>query len=214
MDFNKIFSLDWGFSMLRWILAAVCGYLFGSISSAVLLSRGLFREDVRSMGSGNAGATNMARVYGMLPGILAFFCDALKTVAAMGLGWLLDGSLGMSIGGVACLIGHCWPVFFQMRGGKGVSVGAVVALMIDWRILLLLVVIFFVVFAITKVVSICSIAVAVVLPVAALLLPQPLPEQLLAIFAGLLVIWQHRTNILRLIRGEEKKFVPKSRKKE
>ena len=200
--------------MLRWIIAAVCGYLFGSISSAVLLSRGLFREDVRAMGSGNAGATNMARVYGMLPGILAFFCDALKTVAAMGLGWLLDGSLGMSIGGAACVIGHCWPVFFQLRGGKGVSVGAVVALMIDWRILLLLVVIFFGTFALTKVVSVCSLAVAVVLPIAALLFRQPLPEALLAIFTGLVVIWQHRSNILRLIRGEEKKFVPKSREKE
>ena len=200
--------------MLRWIIAAVCGYLFGSISSAVLLSRGLFREDVRAMGSGNAGATNMARVYGMLPGILAFFCDALKTVAAMGLGWLLDGNLGMSVGGAACVIGHCWPVFFQLRGGKGVSVGAVVALMIDWRILLLLVVIFFGTFALTKVVSVCSLAVAVVLPIAALLLRQPLPEALLAIFTGLVVIWQHRSNILRLIRGEEKKFVPKSREKE
>jgi len=199
--------------ILKYVLLVIGSYLIGSVNFSIIMSR-LLGGDVRGEGSGNAGATNMARVYGMLPGILAFFCDALKTVAAMGLGWLLDGSLGMSIGGVACLIGHCWPVFFQMRGGKGVSVGAVVALMIDWRILLLLVVIFFVVFAITKVVSICSIAVAVVLPVAALLLPQPLPEQLLAIFAGLLVIWQHRTNILRLIRGEEKKFVPKSRKKE
>ena len=195
-----------------WILIAVCGYLFGSISSAVLISKKLFREDVRTMGSGNAGATNMARVYGMLPGFLAFLCDAAKTIAAMGLGWLLDGSLGMSIGGAACVIGHCWPVFFQMRGGKGVSVGAVVALMIDWRIFLLLVVIFFGTFALTKIVSVCSITVAVVLPVAAALLHQPAPELLLAIFTGALVVFQHRTNIRRLFRGEEKKFTPKSRK--
>ena len=194
-----------------WILIAVCGYLFGSISSAVLLSKKLFREDVRAKGSGNAGATNMARVYGMLPGLLAFFCDAAKTVAAMGLGLLLDGSLGMSIGGIACVIGHCWPVFFQLKGGKGVSVGAMVALMIDWRIFLLLLVIFFGTFALTKIVSVCSLAVAVVLPVAAIVLQQPVPEVVLAIFTGALVIFQHRSNVGRLLRGEEKKFAPKSK---
>ena len=181
-----------------WILIAVCGYLFGSISSAVLISKKLFREDVRTMGSGNAGATNMARVYGMLPGLLAFFCDAAKTVAAMGLGLLLDGSLGMSIGGIACVIGHCWPVFFQLKGGKGVSVGAMVALMIDWRIFLLLLVIFFGTFALTKIVSVCSLTVAVVLPVAAIVLQQPVPEMALAIFTGALVIFQHRSNVGRL----------------
>lgn len=200
--------------MIRWILIAVCGYLFGSVSSAVLISKLMFREDVRASGSGNAGATNMARVYGMVPGLMAFFFDAVKTVMAMGLGQLLDGSLGMSVGGIACVVGHCWPVFFQFRGGKGVSVGAVVALMIDWRVFLLLVVIFFGTYALSRIVSVCSLVVAVVLPVASILLKQSAPEITLALFTCAVVLWQHRSNILRLIRGEEKKFAPKSRKKE
>lgn len=196
--------------MVRYILIAVCGYLFGSISSAVLLSKKLFHEDVRAKGSGNAGATNMARVYGMTAGLMAFLCDAAKTAAAMLLGlWLHDG-YGMMVGGIACVIGHCWPAFFQLRGGKGVSVGAMIALLIDWRILLILLVFFFGTFLTTHIVSICSVVVAVVLPVAAILLGQPLPDCILAVVTGLLVIFQHRSNIRRLLRGEEKRFSPKS----
>lgn len=196
--------------MIRYILIAVGAYLLGSISSAVLLSKKLYHEDVRSKGSGNAGATNMARVFGMVPGILAFLCDAAKTAAAMLLGLWLQGSEGMAVGGIACVIGHCWPVFFQMHGGKGVSVGAMVALMIDWRILLVLVAAFFITFYFVRIVSVCSIVVAVILPVAAILLGQPLPECILAVFTGLLVLFQHRENVGRLLRGEEKKFAPKS----
>jgi len=196
--------------MFRYILIAVLGYLFGSISSAVLLSRKLFHEDVRAMGSGNAGATNMARVFGMLPGLLAFVGDAAKTAAAMLLGRWLGGLEGMAVGGIACVIGHCWPVFFQMRGGKGVSVGAMVALMIDWRILLILLAAFFLTFYLTRIVSVCSIVVAVILPVASILMQQPVPESVLAVVTGLLVLFQHRTNLVRLFKGEERKFSPKS----
>lgn len=196
--------------MLRYILIAIFGYLFGSISSAVLLSKKIFHEDVRTMGSGNAGATNMARVFGMLPGILAFLCDAAKTAIATLLGLWLGGPEGLAVGGIACVVGHCWPVFFQMRGGKGVSVGAMIALMVDWRILLILVAAFFITFFLTRIVSVCSIVVAVILPVASILMKQPLPDCILAAATGLLVLFQHRSNIVRLLRGEEKKFSPKS----
>ena len=75
-------------------------------------------------GSGNAGATNMARVYGMKAGIATFMLDAVKTAAAMLIGAAIGGEAGKALAGAACIVGHCWPVYFSFRGGKGVSVGA------------------------------------------------------------------------------------------
>jgi len=202
---------DIGFMILRYILITVAAYLLGSVSSAVLISKKLFREDVRSKGSGNAGATNMARVFGMLPGILALVCDAAKTAAAMGLGWWLAGEMGLSIAGVVCVVGHCWPVFFQFHGGKGVSVGAMVSALIDWRVFVVLLLVFALAFLLSRRVSVCSITVAVLLPVLAFVFAQPLPECIMAIIVGALVVYQHRGNIVRLLHGEEAKFTPKSK---
>ena len=106
--------------MLKYILLLAAGYLLGSISSAVILSRYLYKTDVRTLGSGNAGATNAARVYGMGMGLATLVCDGLKTAASMYLGLLLGGEVGFALAGAACVVGHCWPVFFRFRGGKGV----------------------------------------------------------------------------------------------
>lgn len=197
--------------MIPILLCALAGYLFGSISTSVLITKGMYKVDVRTKGSGNAGATNVARVFGMSAGLLTFLCDGLKTIASAVVGHLLAGQEGVAVAAAACVIGHCWPVFFGFRGGKGVSVGAIIALIVDWKVLLLLAIVFFSVFALTHIVSICSISVAILLPVGAFLLGQPLPDCLLALFTGLLVVFQHRSNIGRLIRGEESKFKPKSK---
>lgn len=188
------------------IVAAVISYLCGSISSSVLITKLVYHTDIRTQGSGNAGATNAARVFGMKAGVMTFLGDILKTVIPMMIFGYLFGSVGLAVSGACCLVGHCWPVYFGFRGGKGVSTGAMLALMIDWRIFLILVVIFFLVFAISHIVSLCSVTVAIVLPIAAWLLGVPTPELVLAVFAGLLVTFQHRANIGRLIRGEEKRF--------
>jgi glycerol-3-phosphate acyltransferase PlsY len=168
------------------------------------------------MGSGNAGATNAARVYGMGMGLGTLACDALKTTAAMYLGLWLGGETGFALAGAACLIGHCWPVFFRFRGGKGVSVGAIMSLLIDWRVFIGLLVVFFAVFALKRTVSLCSVTVAVLMPVLAVgfqLLTHDvgLPRCILAAFTGILVVWQHRSNLQRLARGEEAPFTPGKR---
>ena len=199
--------------ILKYILIVVCGYLLGSISSSVLISKGLYRMDIRTKGSGNAGATNMARIFGMASGLLTLGCDALKTVAAVFLGGWLAGSNGAALGGAACVIGHCWPVFFRFKGGKGVTVGAVVALMIDWRIFLILAATFFAVFLASQIVSLCSVTVAFLLPVLCFVFQIPTAQCILGVFTGLLVIFQHRSNIVRLLHGEEKKFRPGKRQK-
>ena len=197
--------------MIPFVLCILAGYLFGSISTSVLITKGMYKVDVRTKGSGNAGATNVARVFGMSAGILTFICDGMKTIASALVGHLLAGQEGVALAAAACVVGHCWPVFFGFRGGKGVSVGAVVALIVDWKVLLLLGIVFFSVFALTHIVSVCSISVAILLPVGAFLFGQPMPDCLLALFTGLLVVFQHRSNIGRLIRGEESKFKPKSK---
>ena len=192
----------------KYIAAAAAGYLLGSVSASVLLSKLAFRRDVRAEGSGNAGATNVARVFGMWAGVATLLADVGKTVLAILLGQWLAGDVGLCIAGIACILGHCWPVYFHFRGGKGVSVGAAVGLMIDWRVFVIIFLVFFVTFALCQIVSVCSMASAVALPVAACLLGVTTPKLVLAIVTGVLVIFMHRGNIQRLLHGAEAKFKP------
>ena len=201
-------------TVLRLAAAFVVAYLLGSISFAVLLSELLGKKDVRKYGSGNAGATNVARVLGMGSGLLTLLFDGLKTAASMLLGRLIGGESGFLIAGGACLLGHCFPVFFGFRGGKGVAVGAVIGLMMSWKFFLLLCVVFFLVFAISKRVSLCSIACCVAFPIFEYILGfRSVGEMALGIGAAACVIFMHRENIKRLIAGTEPKFKPKSKNK-
>ena len=198
--------------MVRLILAAIAGYLLGSVSVAVLLSKLVLHTDVRNQGSGNAGATNVARVFGMKAGLLTLLGDMGKTGLSGLVGWLLAGQTGLAVGCAACLVGHCWPVFFGFKGGKGVSVGACISLLLDWRFLLVLGVCFFLMFALTQRVSVCSISCALVFPFAYYFLnPGFSAAFYVCCLVCVLVIFMHRGNIRRLIRGEEPKFRPKSK---
>lgn len=197
---------------IRYLLIFVIGYLFGSFSVSVLISKFVLRDDVREHGSGNAGATNVARVFGMKAGLLTLAGDMLKTAAAGLLGLWLAGRTGLVVGCAGCLIGHCWPVFFRFRGGKGVAVAGAIALLLDWRLFLILAAVFFLVFALSKRVSLCSISAAVCYPIAYALLHRGMsPALWLCLLVCVLVIFMHRDNIRRLLRGEEPKFVPKSK---
>ncbi|MEA4965357.1 MAG: glycerol-3-phosphate 1-O-acyltransferase PlsY [Oscillospiraceae bacterium] len=198
--------------MLRYVLIVLVAYLLGSINSSVLVSKGLYRIDIRTRGSGNAGATNVARVFGMASGLLTFGGDILKTAAAMLTGRAIGGMTGFYVAGFACLVGHCYPAFFHLKGGKGVAVGAAMALLLDWRMFLCLLAAFLAVFLLTKMVSLCSIVAAALLPACCLLFGLPTLPCVLSAVAAVIVIWRHHGNIRRILRHEEKKFVPKSRK--
>lgn len=198
---------------ITYSIIALIGYLLGSISISVLISTYVLHNDVREHGSGNAGATNVARVFGMRAGVLTLLGDMLKTVAAGLFGLLLAGRMGLVIGCAGCVIGHSWPVFFKFRGGKGVAVSACIGLLLDWRFFVILFVVFFLVFFLTKRVSACSVVSALVYPFAYWLLhPGFNAEHCLCIFICVLVIFLHRSNIRRLLRGEEAKFQFKSKK--
>lgn len=192
----------------KYILVAFAGYMLGSLSMSIVLSRAVLGEDVRRKGSGNAGATNMARVYGLKAGVLTLGGDVLKASLSMLIGWLLLGDVGLALGGIASLVGHCFPVYYNFRGGKGVSVGAAVALAIDWRVFLSVVLVFALAAFLSKKVSFGSVCAAVTISIASLIFQVSAARLILAVFGMLLVVFQHRENIKRLINGTEPDFKP------
>lgn len=193
--------------MLCMFLAVLAGYLFGSVSVAVLLTRQYAQGDVRGHGSGNAGATNVARVYGLKAGLITLLGDMMKTAVSALIGWLLGGANGMAAGCAGCLIGHCWPVWFRFRGGKGVSVSACIALVLDWRVFLVIAATFAVAAVLSKRVSVGSMAAALVCPWSRLLLEGGADAVfwVCLLMAGV-VLALHGSNLRRLLRGEEPPF--------
>ena len=195
-------------------IVVVAGYLLGSLSISILLSKNLLGRDVRRHGSGNAGATNMARVFGMYAGLLTLAGDMLKAAAAMLLGFWLLGDTGMALGGVACLLGHCFPALHGFKGGKGVLVAGGAILAIQPILLPVLTVVFLLCLVPTGMVSLGSIAMAASYPVLTLiygLLKGFAADDLIvcvvgAAIMGGMVIWMHRANIQRIREGKEYRF--------
>lgn len=193
---------------VKYLLVALGSYLLGSVSLSIYLSKKMYGADVRSKGSGNAGATNMARVYGMMAGVLTLGADVLKAVAAMLGGYLLLGDVGLSLGGICCIVGHCFPVFHNFKGGKGVSVGGAISVMIDWRVGLLVVGLFLLMAVLSKKVSLGSICGALAAGIGPLIFGLSTPRIVLGIVAMLVVILRHAENIRRLVKGTEPDFKP------
>lgn len=219
---------------LVFLLALLISYLLGSINFAIIISGLFMHEDVRKHGSGNAGMTNVIRTAGKLPGVLTLIGDMLKGVAAVAIGrYLLFPYVHSALGGewtlpvygaflcgICCMLGHIFPVFFGFKGGKAVATTAGIALMLDWRILLTGLAIFLIVFLFTRIVSIGSILSAASVPVAAALYypifgtggdtaGSRLIITLLALVLAVIIIAKHKTNIVRLMHGEEKKLTSK-----
>ena len=191
----------------------VVAYLLGSIPFGLLLTKLFGGGDVRKTGSGNIGATNVARVAGPLPGILTLLLDAAKGAAAV---WLAarfsnESAAWMMIAALAALIGHCFPVWLRFRGGKGVATAAGVFLMLSPLALLGSVIVFVLVAAFWHYVSLASISAAASMPLLIYFLwaphhAPPLAVTFGALAAAILIIYKHDGNIQRLVEGEEPKF--------
>ncbi len=199
---------------IKCVILALLGYFLGSVSFSVILTKFKYKKDVREEGSGNAGATNVARSFGMSAGLFTLLCDVLKTVLPMLLGYYLLGDLGAAIGGLATVFGHCFPIYFGFKGGKGVSVAAAVALLSDWRLFLIAISVFLIVVLISKYVSLGSITAVSVYAILAFVpyFGMSIEKIVLGVATPLIVIFMHRANIKRLIKGEETKFRAKSKK--
>ena len=193
-------------SIPKILITVILSYLLGCLSLSIFLSKKVCGKDVRECGSGNAGATNMARVYGLKMGLLTLAADALKAVAAMVIGKCLLGDWGVCIAGCFCLIGHCFPAFHGFKGGKWVSVGAAIVFFIDWRAGLIAAAVFFIAAVLSKRVSLGSICAAVGIFVSSLLLSLSVPKVILALFTMITVVARHKENIKRLVKGKEPAF--------
>ena len=192
--------------ILKYVIVIVLGYLMGSVSMSIILSKLKLGGDVRGKGSGNAGATNMARVYGWKAGGITLAADMLKSIIPMLVGMFLLGDRGICAGGIAAMLGHCFPVFYNFKGGKGVSVLAAIACMIDWRVVVIPLAMFIIVALLTKKVSAGSLTAAVGVIITSIVFSVGIPKIILAVFGSLMVIIQHRSNIKRLINGTEPDF--------
>ena len=194
------------------IITAVIAYLLGNLNGAELISRLVAHEDVRTKGSGNAGLTNFTRNYGAASSIFVIAIDVGKAVAACLLGGLLLKGYGhymdgVALGGLFVILGHDFPALLGFKGGKGILSGVTVALMLDWRIGLTVFGIFLLAYALTKYVSLGSVLSSGAFgPIYALVHWGEgwFPIVVGFILSGLLV-WMHRGNIVRLIKGEERK---------
>lgn len=210
--------------------AALVSYLLGSISFAVLFSKLFAKKDVRDEGSGNAGMTNVLRTIGKLPAVLTLVCDLLKAIAAIFISrWVFSYlpfnemvNVGAYVGGIAVVIGHIYPVFFNFRGGKGVLTCAGVFLVLDWKLCLVSIAIFLIVTLLTGYVSLGSILSMAAAPISTLIVGLTLRADVLmtrtviwqtiflCIIAGI-SIFMHRSNIKRLLNGTENCFKKKKK---
>ena len=189
---------------------AVASYFLGCFNGAVIVSKYILRDDVRNHGSGNAGLTNFYRTFGGALTFVVILCDVLKAVFSVLLGvWLLsfiDPVFGRYWAGLFCLLGHMFPCMFHFKGGKGILSGGTIALMLDWRVALVVWGGFLVLSILTRYVSLGSCWAGASFPFATWFIYQSRMLTILAIVIGGLILWQHRGNIVRLIHGNENKF--------
>ena len=203
--------------VLPALLTAVIAYFCGCFNGAVIVSKYILRDDVRNHGSGNAGLTNFYRTFGGPLTLVVILTDVLKAIVAILFGvWIAkmivvgDGFTGVVLArywaGLFCLLGHMFPCMFHFKGGKGILSGGTIAIMMDWRIALVVWGGFLILAIITKWVSLGSIWAGASFPFSTWFVYHDLVLLLLAIFIGGLIVWKHRGNLGRILKGTESKF--------
>lgn len=207
--------------MAAYIIVAVIAYLLGSISFSVIISKKIAGFDVREKGSGNAGSTNVLRTVGKKAAVLTLICDVLKGVVAVLIATLvgkiwkeLDGALLVQLAGIFVIIGHTFPIFFKFKGGKGVATSLGVLLITNWQIGLICLVFALVLMALTQMVSVGSIGAAILYPVLTIFITQNYIVTgnyiISSIIIAVLVVFNHRSNVKRLLSGTENRINLKS----
>ncbi len=198
------------------ILCLLIGYVLGCIQSAFIIGRLVGKIDIRNYGSGNAGFTNTARVLGAKAGISVFFLDLFKVIVAYtvcsilfdGKGSFVDGSFlvpGM-YGGLGTVLGHNFPFYLKFRGGKGIACTLGLMLCVDWKVALITFVIGFVIFIAKMYISLASLAMALIYPILMILFGFETEPVVLMFILCILAYIKHKSNIERLIHGNENKF--------
>jgi glycerol-3-phosphate acyltransferase PlsY len=203
---------------MLWITTGIIiSYIIGSIPTAFIFGNLLKGIDIRNFGSGNIGATNAFRVLGKGAGFLVLILDALKGfIAVVFVGSLVVSNSGLFreeiqriILGISCICGHNWTIFLKFKGGKGIATSLGVLIGLSLKIaglkymLILTILTWFLIFAITRIVSISSVVAAISLPVYAVILKQSNALKYLSILLGCFVVLRHKSNLKRLLQGKE-----------
>ncbi len=211
--------------MATYIIMAVIAYLIGSVNFSVILSKKMAGFDIREKGSGNAGSTNMLRSVGKRAALLTLICDILKGVISISIA-ILFGKMGQAqginkellvqIAGVAVVVGHTYPIFFKLKGGKGVATSLGVLLMSNWQIGLICLVFALVLMALTRIVSLGSCGAAVLFPVLTLFINDNYTVLsfnktgsvyfIYSLILAIIVLYNHRKNIKRILDGTENRL--------
>lgn len=209
--------------ILPILSAVILAYLIGSISFAVIFTKLFIKTDVRDLGSGNAGTTNVMRVGGFWPGLLTFVFDAFKGFAACYIGKLIfdyvfttysvdwaNGIYGAFICGVACMLGHVFPIFFQFKGGKGIATSVGIFAVCCPIAIVIGLCAFALSMVLTRIVSLSSMIATVTVVTLTMVFYNEgaafLPQAIFTVIMGAIVVLKHSENIKRLIKGEEKKI--------
>lgn len=207
--------------MATYIIVTIIAYLLGSISFSVIISKKMAGFDVREKGSGNAGTTNVLRTVGKKASALTLLFDALKGVVAILVAYIaglivkdVDKSLLVQLSGIAVIVGHTFPIFFGFRGGKGIATSLGVLLITNWNIGLICLVFALLLMVLTRMVSVGSLAAAVLFPVLIAFMPSNayivqgnhFGYIVYAVLLAALVIFNHRSNVKRLLTGTENKI--------
>ena len=208
-----------------YIIVAIIAYAIGSISFSVIIGKKMAGVDVREKGSGNAGTTNVLRNIGKRAAALTLLCDILKGVVAILLAILIgklnsdtNSAILVQIAAIFVIVGHTFPIFFGFKGGKGVATSLGVLLLINWKIGLICLVFGVILIALTQMVSLGSIASAILFPVLTIFINEcyiiPGNYIIFSIIICIFVAYNHRSNIKRLLNGTENKISFKKKAQE
>ena len=203
--------------MIECAVMAIIAYLIGSINFSVIISKKIAGFDVREKGSGNAGTTNMLRSVGKKAAAVTLVCDILKGVVAILIALIIgkiinsvDTSVLVQTAGIAVILGHTFPIFFKFKGGKGVATSLGVLIMSNWQIGLICLVFAILLIVLTQMVSVGSIAAAILYPVLTLFIPQNYIVEgnyiIYSILLAVLIVFNHRENVKRLLNGTENRI--------
>ncbi|NLW07166.1 MAG: glycerol-3-phosphate 1-O-acyltransferase PlsY [Clostridia bacterium] len=193
-----------------WVLALVFAYLIGSIPTAYVVGRYIYKFDIRRRGSGNIGATNALRTMGTVPGLVVLGVDVFKGVIAVWLGQAIGGAQLAALTAILAIIGHNWSIFLEFQGGRGVATAAGAALAMAPQVIFWAVLIWITVIILTRYVSLGSIIAAAITPFMMLFGQYPWPYVLFTFVGAALIIYRHRPNINRLLAGTEHKLGERS----
>lgn len=194
--------------MFKVIFCIIISYLLGIISGGMIFGKLLFNKDIRDYGSKNAGTTNALRVFGIKAGALTFIIDVLKSLLACFIGMKLLGLSGILLAGIFVVIGHNWPIFLNFKGGKGIASSFGFIMFLDYKIAIVAIIIFIIIVILTKYISLGSmLTTTLVLPISYIFFGYRNIYVLLTfLFLASLSIFKHKSNIVRLINGNENKI--------